>query len=71
MFLKDLAANRTVYSEYGWRNTGILFKGHLLSYCVEYTQEEIDTETNEEGVITKTFFGIERIPDPMLLKEMQ
>jgi hypothetical protein len=71
LFLKDLGANRTVFAEYGWKNTGILFKGHLLSYCVEYTTEEIDTEIDEDGNTTKIFYGIERIPDPMLLKEMQ
>ena len=71
MFLKDLASNRSVYQEYGWKNTGVLFKTHLLSYCVEYTKEEIDVETEEDGTIIKTTFGIERIPDPMLLTEMQ
>lgn len=70
MFLKDLAANRSVYQEYGWRNTGTLFKVHLLSYAVEYTKEELDVETDEDGTVLKTWHGIERIPDPMLLKEM-
>ena len=71
MFLKDLAANRSVYQEYGWRNTGSLFKVHLLSYCVEYTREELDQDLDEDGAVLKTYFGIERIPDPMLLTEMQ
>jgi len=71
MFLKDLAANRSVYQEYGWRNTGTLFKSHLLSYCVEYTKEELDQDLDEDGSPIKTYFGIERIPDPMLLTEMQ
>jgi hypothetical protein len=71
MFLKDLAANRSVYQEYGWRNTGTLFKSHLLSYCVEYTKEELDQDLDEDGTPIKTYFGIERIPDPMLLIEMQ
>ncbi|BCV01340.1 MAG: hypothetical protein CM15mV42_0160 [uncultured marine virus] len=26
LFLKDLGSNRTVYQEYGWKNTGTLFK---------------------------------------------
>jgi hypothetical protein len=71
MFLKDLGANANVFQEYGWKNTGILFKSHLLSYVIEYTREELDTETKEDGTIVKTTYGIERIPDPMLLKEMQ
>ena len=71
MFLKDLGANTNVYQEYGWRNTGNLFKGHLLSYAIEYCKEELDTVTKPDGTIVKTKYGIERIPDPMLLKEMQ
>ena len=71
MFLKDLGANANVFQEYGWKNTGVLFKTHLLSYVIEYTREELDTVTKEDGTIVKTTYGIERIPDAMLLKEMQ
>jgi len=71
LFLKDLGANANVFQEYGWKNTGILFKAHLLSYVIEYTREELDTVTKEDGSVVKTIYGIERIPDPMLLKEMQ
>jgi hypothetical protein len=71
MFLKDLGANANVFQEYGWKNTGILFKQHLLNYAIEYTKEELDIETKTDGTIVRTKYGIERIPDPMLLKEMQ
>ena len=71
MFLKDLAANKNVYQEYGWKNTGTLFKAHLLSYAIEFVREELDQETKEDGTVVKTTYGIERIPDPMLIKEMQ
>jgi hypothetical protein len=70
MFLKDLGSNRTVYQEYGWKNTGTLFKNHLISYAIEFLREEIDQETDDDGNILSTTLGIERIPDPMLLKEM-
>jgi len=70
MFLKDLGANNSVYQEYGWKNTGVLFKNHLLNYAIEYTKEEIDVETKSDGTIVRTKYGIERIPDIMLLKEM-
>lgn len=70
-FLKDLGANKNVYQDYGWKNVGTIFKGNLLSYGVEYLKEELDTETKEDGTIVKTTYGVERIPDPMLLKEMQ
>ena len=71
MFLKDLGANANVFQEYGWKNTGVLFKQHLISYAIEYTKEELDTETKTDGTVVRTKYGIERIPDPMLLKEMQ
>jgi hypothetical protein len=71
MFLKDLGANANVFQEYGWKNTGTLFKAHLLSYTIEYCKEELDVETKTDGTVVRTKYGIERIPDPMLLKEMQ
>jgi len=71
MFLKDLGANKNVFQEYGWKNTGTLFKSHLLSYGIEFVREELDQETKEDGTVVRTTYGIERIPDPMLIKEMQ
>lgn len=71
IFLKDLGANANVFQEYGWKNTGVLFKNHLLNYAIEYLSEEIDTVTKEDGTIVKIHYGVERIPDLMLLKEMQ
>ena len=41
LFLKDLGSNRTVYQEYGWKNTGTLFKSHLISYAIEFLRESI------------------------------
>jgi hypothetical protein len=71
LFLKDIGANRNVFQEYGWKNVGTLFKGTILSYGIEFLMEELDTETLPDGTITKIIYGVERIPDPMLLKEMQ
>jgi len=70
LFLKDIGANASVYQEYGWRNTGTLFKSHMISYAIDFLTEELDQEVTSEGKIVKTTYGIERIPDPMLLKEM-
>jgi hypothetical protein len=70
LFLKDIGANATVFQEYGWRNTGTLFKSHMLSYAIEFVKEELYSDTDESGKVFKTVYGIERIPDPMLLKEM-
>jgi len=71
MFLKDLGSNRNVFQEYGWKNTGTLFKAHLLSYAIEFVSEELDQETKDDGTVVRTTYGIERIPDPMLIREMQ
>ena len=70
LFLKDLGSNRSVHSEYGWKNTGTLFKNHLISYAIEFLREEIDKETDDEGNTLNITLGVERIPDKMLLTEM-
>jgi hypothetical protein len=70
-FLKELSSNRNVFQEYGWKNTGTLFKNHILSYLIEFLKEELDVDTKDDGTIVKTYYGIERIPDPMAMKEMQ
>jgi len=70
-FLKDLKSNDNVFQEYGWKNTGTIFKAHLLSYLIQYLMEEIDTETKEDGTIVKRKYGIERIPDIMAMEEMK
>lgn len=70
LFLKDLGSNQNVFQEYGWKNTGVLFKSHLISYGIEFLREVIHEEYDEAGNVITSIFGIERIPDPMLLKEM-
>ena len=71
LFLKDLGSNRNVFQEYGWKNTGTLFKGNMLSYLIEFMKEEIDIDTKENGDVVRTTYGIERIPDIMAIKEME
>jgi hypothetical protein len=70
LFLKDIGSNKSVYQEYGWKNTGTLFRSHLISYAIEFLREEIDADYDEEGNVISSTLGVERIPDPMLLKEM-
>lgn len=70
MFLKDLGANKAVYQDYGWKNTGTLFKNHMISYLIEFLTEEIDKEYDEKGEVVRVIYGIERIPDIMAMKEM-
>jgi len=71
LFLKELTATSTVRSEYGWKNVGSIFKTHLLSHAIEYVKEVINEETAGEGKVVKRNYGVERIPDPMLIKEMK
>jgi hypothetical protein len=70
-FLKELSANTNVFQEYGWRNVGRIFYDNLIPYALEFLEEHLDEERKPDGEIVKTKYGIERIPDKMLLKEMQ
>jgi hypothetical protein len=70
LFLKELGANASVFQEYGWKNTGTIFKAHMLSYGIQYLKEVLDVITKDDGEVVKTIYGVERIPDIMLLKEM-
>jgi len=71
VFLKELGANKSVFSDYGWKNVGTIFKNHLLNYLIEWIKEVIDTETDETGTIIKKIYGISRIPDKMAMLEME
>ena len=71
VFLKDLGANKSVYSDYGWKNTGTIFKSHLLSYLIGWLTEEFNQEIDADGVVTRITYGIERLPDFMALVEME
>ncbi len=70
IFLKEAKSNMSVYQDYGWKNTGTLFKEHMLNYLIEFLKEVIYHETDEDGVITKRVYGISRIPDQMAMTEM-
>lgn len=71
LFLKNIGANKNVFQDYGWKNTGTMFKSHMISYAIEFLKEQLDQEVDEKtGEILSTTYGVERIPDIMLLKEM-
>ena len=69
-FLKEIKSNTNVFQEYGWRNVGTIFKRNMIPYAVQFLEEEIDKEVDEDGNIKNITFGVERIPDIMILKEM-
>jgi len=66
---KDLT-NAFGLQEYGWYNSGTTFEDNILPYYIEYLSEIIDTTQLEDGSIMKKTYGIERIPDIMVIKEM-
>ena len=70
IFLKSLNSNMNVFQEYGWKNTGKLFRDHMISYLIEFLNEEIDRVYDDEGELVRIVYGIERIPDIMAMKEM-
>jgi len=70
IFLKEHGHNKGTFQEYGWKNTGDMFSKSLLPYLIEFIKEKVDVETNAEGDVINTTFGIERIPDRMCLEEM-
>lgn len=69
-FLKELSANAQVFQEYGWKNTGRLFKDHLINYAIDFTKENIHEDLSTTGEVVRVTYGIERIPDALLLTEM-
>ena len=71
VFLKEAQANKSVFQDYGWKNTGTIFKSHLLSYLIEWLKEVVDEDIDDDGTIIKKYHGIRRIPDIMAMKEME
>jgi hypothetical protein len=69
-FLREIKSNTNVFQEYGWRNVGTIFKNNMIPYGVQFLEEEIDKEVEEDGTVKRITFGVERIPDIMILKEM-
>ena len=71
LFLKEVQSNKASFQDYGWRNTGRLFYDHLLPYLVNWLKEVVEEDMDDDGVVTKKYYGIRRLPDLMALKEMQ
>ncbi len=71
IFRKDIENSIGGYTEYGWRNSGTIFKTYILNYLIDYCKEELDRVEKEDGVVVRIKYGIERIPDIMAMIEMQ
>lgn len=70
-FRKDLENTISHIEEYGWRNTGTIFRVHILPYLIDFCKEVLDETATEDGKVVKVVYGIERIPDAMAMVEMQ
>lgn len=70
-FRKDLENTLSHIEEYGWRNTGTIFRAHILPYLIDFCKEVLEEVTTEDGKVVKVIYGIERIPDGMAMVEMQ
>ena len=49
-----------VFQDYGWKNTGTLFKSHMVSYAIEFLKEELDQEIDEKTGQARTIVRIQR-----------
>jgi hypothetical protein len=70
VFLKELGHNKGTHQEYGWKNTGNIFDANLLTYLIKFIKEKIHEETDNNGTVIETTFGLQRIPDLMACEEM-
>jgi hypothetical protein len=71
-FRKDLENTLSHIEEYGWRNTGTIFRAHILPYLIDFCKEVLEEITTDDGSkVVKVVYGIERIPDVMAMVEMQ
>lgn len=68
-FLKELVTNNTSYQEYGVRTNQTMWQ-HYVNKIMEYIDEEIGVEHKNDGSILRIVYGIEKIPDVRLLKEL-
>lgn len=69
-WLKQIVPNTRVDRKKGIHRSAKQIREFLDGQLKEYLEERIHVETDEEGSITKEFFGTSRILDPMLLEEI-
>lgn len=70
VFDKELQNEQKVYDTYGWTKTQALWKV-MIEYAVDYLSQVLKEEVLANGNKLKVIYGVTRIPDIMLLKEMQ
>ncbi|HEY4062350.1 MAG TPA: hypothetical protein VGM30_10640 [Puia sp.] len=72
IFNKEVSNSYAPSHPFGWKNTGSIFKTHLLSAGIEFLSEKISSDFLENGDEVNIKYGIERLQGSrMLCKEMQ
>lgn len=68
--LQEVIPNSKIYEDYGIKKgSSKNFENHLLETIIRYVTEELSTDYDKEGN-AHIRYGVERIKDKMLLKEM-
>lgn len=70
VFLKEYNLNNMTYNEYGWKNTNNIFKTVMMPFLINFLNEVIYEEFDDDGNVTSRIFGVRRIPDKMVILEM-
>lgn len=70
LFDKEADIKQSSTNRYGWYNTPQVWK-KMLEYGVNSLNEELLTTYKEDGTVDRIIYGVERIPDTWLLREMQ
>jgi len=68
-FLKELDVNKGSHQGYGVRTETTMWT-HYINKILEYIKEILDCETLPNGEEIKKTYGVEKIPDKRLIKEL-
>ena len=69
-WLKEIVPNTTVRRDYGIHRSSEKIRDFLHGCLKKYSEEVIQSETNEDGEIISQTKGMAKILDPVLLEEM-
>lgn len=69
-WLREIVPNTTVSREYGVHRSSDKIVEFLHNCLKKYLEEELVTERDEQGLITRQVLGVHRVMDPLLLEEI-
>lgn len=70
LFDKELEVAQNIHDKFGWSKSVKLWNV-MIEYGIDFLSEELMHTYKSNGDILGTIYGVTRIPDIMLLKEMQ